>query len=299
MCDTASKFRPFLWAALIVTAHFFLSADPLRAQPNFQEAVLGRLPSGETLTAWSASPNAGGAVPAVIFLHGCSGLRDGDDALSLYQAWAKILLDRGYAILMIDSAGSRGLGQTCTGGPERHRMYRERPSDAYAGLRYLQEQETIDPSRIFLLGWSQGGTIALLTINDLSVGRPDPAPVQDFRAAIAFYPGACDRQTAPYTNVRPGEWRTVAPLLILMGAEDTWTPPVPCRVFATEAQARGEPVQYIEYPDAVHAFDAPDLPLFARQGVAAPGHAAPLVGTDPAARRQAIADVLAFLETYR
>jgi dienelactone hydrolase len=111
------------------------------------------------------------------------------------------------------------------------------------------------------MGWSQGGGVALLTINDKSIGRP-PALKQDFRVAVSFYPGACsDRfQSKPWTAVEPQGWTTQIPLLVLSGAADTWTPLAPCEAFLSAAKARGNPVELKVYPNAVHAFDAPNLP---------------------------------------
>jgi dienelactone hydrolase len=53
---------------------------------------------------------------------------------------------------MVDSATSRGFGQTCTSGEARQRMWAERPSDAYAALAYLQQQSFVRFDRIGLMG---------------------------------------------------------------------------------------------------------------------------------------------------
>ena len=176
-------------------------------------------------------------------------------------------------------------------------MYRERPGDAYAGLSYLQSLQSIDPNRIYLIGWSQGGGVALLTMNTESIGRPVPSPPRDFQGAVAFYPGKCaaEFQEAPYTSVEPGTWSTIAPILILQGGRDNWTPAAPCESFVGDLQARGEPVDIVIYPDAVHSFDAPNLPLRLRQDALTARGEAPLVGTDHEARAAAIEAVLAFL----
>src|SRR3984885_7209298 len=157
--------------------------------------------------------------PAVVLMHGCSGLLNPEGRIfGLYRAWMRALFARGYDVLTVDSAGSRGFGQTCTAGPDRITMYRDRPKDAYAALAYLQAQPFVRPGRIGLMGWSQGGAIALLSINDKSIGRP-AALAQDFVAAVAFYPGACSEQlqSKPFTQVEPQQWTTAIPLLVLFG----------------------------------------------------------------------------------
>jgi dienelactone hydrolase len=235
-----------------------------------------------------------------VFLHGCSGLGNSGKPFSSYLAWEEILKQQGYAVLMVDSAGSRGFGSTCGGGEGRKTMYRERPGDAYAALSYLQSRPEIDPVRVFLIGWSQGGGIVLLTVSSKSIGRLDPAPGHDFRAAIAFYPAACSKrlQTVPFTEVEPDAWSTVAPLLILQGEADNWTLAGPCVTFVESVQARGEPVEIVVYPDAVHSFDAPDMPVHERAGGRTSSGKPPLVGTHPEAREDAIARVIAFLNSH-
>ncbi|MEH2552896.1 dienelactone hydrolase [Bradyrhizobium algeriense] len=121
----------------------------------------------------------------------------------LYRAWAREFLQQGYVVLVVDSAKSRGFGQTCSASEARKVMWRDRPKDAYAALRYLQAQPFVRPDRIALVGWSQGGGVVLLTISDKSIGRP-AGLASDFAAAVAFYPGACAEkfQTQPLPMFR-------------------------------------------------------------------------------------------------
>jgi dienelactone hydrolase len=281
-----------LWTLLI-------SPAPVRAEP--MDVKIPTHASVGTLDAWLALPDTTDPAPAIVFLHGCSGLTFMQAVLPIYDAWTRILNDAGFAVLQIDSAGSRGIRNSCGPGESRATMYRERPGDAYASLSYLQGRPGIDPERIYLMGWSQGGGIALLTMNTESIGRPDRPPAHDFRGAIAFYPGKCARQfhVSPFTTVEPGTWTTIGPILVLQGGRDTWTPAAPCVTFVRELQARGEPVDIIVYPDAVHSFDAPGLPLRQRIGVSNSRGQAPLVGTDENARRAAIKAVLHFLDEHR
>lgn len=282
----------WVWLGLVIPAW----ADADLAQIEFVDPA-----SNQTLSAWVSMPDATEPTPAVVFLHGCSGLGNPGAVFDVYRAWADLLDEAGFAILMIDSAGSRGFQRTCGPVPGRSVMYRERPGDAYAGLRYLQDLESIDDGKIFLIGWSQGGGIVLLTMNTESIGRPHPAPVKDFRAAVAFYPAACSSrlQSQPYTTVVPGTWRTVAPILILQGAADNWTPPEPCMDFVAEVRSREEPVEIELYPDAVHAFDAPNMPVHRRMGIMTSRGEAPLVGTNEIARNDAIQVLLRFLSRYQ
>jgi dienelactone hydrolase len=253
-----------------------------------------------TLIAHLFRPKDSGDAPraAIVMMHGCSGLlaRNGR-FIPLYRAWARALLEKGYVVLVVDSATSRGFGQTCSAGEPRRTMWLNRPKDAYAALGYLQAQPFVRADRIALLGWSQGGGVALLTINDKSIGRP-PTLATDFKAAVSFYPGACSDtfQSKPYTQVEPQGWTTRVPLLALLGEADVWTPPAPCQAFLEAAKARGNPIEIKTYANAVHAFDAPNLPRTELPQYRMPNGAIPVIGTDKEARADVFARVPAFLE---
>jgi dipeptidyl aminopeptidase/acylaminoacyl peptidase len=49
--------------------------------------------------------------PAVVMMHGCSGLiGKSGHFFSIYRAWAREFLKAGYVVLIVDSAKSRGFG---------------------------------------------------------------------------------------------------------------------------------------------------------------------------------------------
>jgi dienelactone hydrolase len=171
-------------------------------------------------------------------------------------------------------------------------LFRKRPYDAYGALSYLQQLPFVRGDHIGLVGWSQGGGVALYAIGSRHFGRPEPPPTNDFRVAVAFYPGACNERR------HPADWASRIPLLILSGAADVWTPLAPCQSFLDGAVARGSHVDLVVYPGAYHGFDAPnnpqrELPEYkTREGVV------PIIGTDPAARADALLRVPAFLDRY-
>ena len=238
--------------------------------------------------------------PAVVLMHGCSGLVNSKGRIrGLYQDWVKALVAQGYVALAVDSASSRGFGQTCSAGEPRTTELRDRPKDAYAALQYLQAQPFVRPDRVAVMGWSQGGGIVLLSINDKSIGRP-AGLAHDFKAAVAFYPGACSErlQSKPYTEVEPNGWTTSIPLLTLFGEADTWTRFKPCEAFIQAAKARGNPLELKSYPLAVHAFDAPNLPRTELPAYKSASGPMPLIGTDPEARADAFPRVLDFLKVH-
>ena len=239
-------------------------------------------------------PQGEGRHPAIVGLHGCSGMfvqRTGAILASLF-AWAIELNRRGYVVLLVDSFGPRHHGEMCSIGGFDLNLYRKRPRDAYGALWYLQAQPFVRGDRIGLIGWSQGGGVALFAIGAQSPDRPASLPQGDFRAAVAFYPGACD------VSRHPPDWTSAIPLLVLQGAEDVWTPMAPCKTFLDGAIARGARIEMQVYPGAYHAFDAPNLPRRELPDYRTRAGVVPIIGTDEAARADALARVPAFLAGF-
>ncbi|MDX3806961.1 dienelactone hydrolase family protein [Bosea thiooxidans] len=234
-------------------------------------------------------PPGAGPFPAVVALHGCGGLWREQGNLSLRHAdWGERLAAAGFAVLMPDSYGSRGLGSQCGVKDLTVRAGRERVSDAAAARVWLQQRGDIRPGQIALIGWSGGGSTVLTAI------RKDRSPADgrpDFTRAIAFYPSCRVQSESPTFAAR-------MPLLILMGEADDWTPAGPCGYLAKAAQGRGEKVEFVLYPGAVHDFDHPRLEMKERENVAysASGTGRVTVGTNPAAREDALKRVGAFLK---
>jgi dienelactone hydrolase len=253
-----------------------------------------------TLTAILDRPALAEPAPAVVMLHGCSGLGSAKGPFAFYRDWRDFLAGKGYVTLMVDSAASRGFGQTCTIAvkDETQRMWAERPSDAYAALAFLQSQPFVIPDKIALIGWSQGGGVVLETIPTHSLGRPNPSPAHDFAAAIAFYPGLCsDKLQAAHLGAPPESWTTSIPLLVLQGELDNWTPAKPCEAFLRGAQARDAPVTFQIYPGAYHSFDARDMPIHTVEPYRR-NDWAPIEGTNEDARADARDRVARFLAEH-
>jgi dienelactone hydrolase len=257
--------------------------------PSRDEAMTAKAPT--PLTGLFFRPEGAGPFPAVVMLHGCAGLYGRSGRLTGRHAfWAEALRGHGYATLLVDSFTPRGLKQICTLKERPLRAGRERTMDAYGALQYLHGRPDIAATRIGLLGWSHGGVTTLFAVDPATPARPAVDPARDFRAAVAFYPGC--RPEAQLT------WSTRVPLLLLLGGRDEWTPAAHCLVVAERAKALGSPVEAIVYPDAHHDFDAPDVPLRRRSGLAFAEGGSATVGTDPEARADAIHRVPEFFERH-
>jgi dienelactone hydrolase len=280
------------WQWLIVAATFFIWGNAAKAQERIQ---FRSLESSATVLDGYLYPSIGaGRHPAVVFLHGCSGMFDRSTGLisRLERDWASVLNRDGYSVLMVDSFRPRSIDQTCAPATYNPAVVAARPKDAYGALYYLQNQSFVRGDRIALIGWSAGGGTVLRAIPQQSGGRPASLPQGDFRAAVALYPALCSDQR------EPASWTSNIPLLVLFGAADVWTPLAPCQNFIAGALARGSRIELHTYPGAYHAFDAPDRPLRRLPQYTTTAGVVPIVGTDLAARRDAFAQVQAFLRRY-
>lgn len=190
--------------------------------------------AGETLKlkAYLSKPEGDGPFPAVVLLHGCSGLAPRS------RLWAERLNDWGYATLIVDSFGPRWVANGCNGEVSKE----ERAYDAYAAKAYLSGIPFIDPNRMALMGFAHGGESAMCAINEKCLSDPTASP---FAAAIAFYPN-CTGNLKSNTS----------PLLVLIGENDDWTPAAACH--RLEEQPSGQhKADFAFYANAYHCFDVP------------------------------------------
>ena len=233
-------------------------------------------PDGVTLQAELYLPDGPVRGPAILALHGCSGFRTRAGVVfGLYREWARLFNARGQALLLPDSFASRGQGEQCTVRDSVIRPGRERRRDAIAAAAWMATQPWAAPG-IVAMGWSHGGSTVLWT-----AAFPEGAAIRGY---VAMYPGC----TLPG---RTAGWRSAAPMLLLIGEADDWTPARPCADLA----ARQASVTFRSYPGAQHGFDAPNTPLGERGNVNTPSGRAHF-GTDHPARDDARARVPAFID---
>lgn len=263
--------------ALMLTLRTADAAEPIKiAIPTADPAL--------SLNGYLLRPDGNGPFPAVVALHGCGGVfrheAQGGKFSSRHADWAARLLAAGYVVLFPDSFGSRNAPGQCSVA-DRVASPRTRAEDAKAAARWLAAQKFVDPARLGLMGWSNGGSTVLWAVTGKHA-----ASEADFKVAVAFYPGCRTPLAKAQGNPR-------MPLTILMGAADDWTPPEPCEAFAKERGAR-----IVLYPNAYHGFDSPNSKVRQRKNLAftknKDGKAH--VGTNPEARQKAIVEVMAIFD---
>ena len=239
-----------------------------------------KLPPPVRLTARLDRPEGDGPFPAIVLLHGCYGIQP-------YQrAWADDLVALGYVILQVDSYRPRRIETLCDAYSRMASVGQE--LDAYGALAYLAEQPSVDANRIGLIGWSVGATSVLLALDREKIHALFP---RKFRAAVAFYPYCL-----------PAQGPFVAPLLLLIGAADDWTPAWRCERLAEGSLDRGGPFDIAVYPGVYHFFDDPALAAPAYHPEIDNREKSPARGAtfghDPAAQADALKRVKAFLSEH-
>ncbi|WP_321961417.1 dienelactone hydrolase family protein [Paraburkholderia sp. J7] len=261
----------------------------------------------------SMPDNAPRAVPAVIILHGSSGVNPGE------RVWAQRMNALGYASFVVDSFTGRGIRNT-----EKDQSQLSMSADiadAYAALRLLATDPRIDKEKIAVMGFSRGGVAALYS----SLEPFRQAAIDGnlrFAAHVAFYPSCGIAYSSAHLDG--------APVMLLLGGKDNYTPAPACMAYAQTLRAEGAQVTVETFPDAYHGFDRPTrlhaLPLatsardchgsydldsrtltMIRDGQTLSGSSAlseskrcltrgVMLGGDPQAQQQSPAEVAAFLK---
>lgn len=232
--------------------------------------------AGLSLNAHLHRPAGSGRAPAVVLMHGCGGwqpaVKQGLDA------YAKFLVGNGFVVLNVDSFGPRGNqgGTVCQSLNRLSQARRYRTSDAYDALQFLRAQPFVDASSVFLIGQSNGGSVAMIAAMERT-RRSQIGGQKGFRGVVALYPW-CGATGSRRPNLD-------SPLLVLGGALDDWVPPTECQ----RMNARGQELQVRVYANAAHSFDVP-VPVHRYLGN--------LVGYSPSATRDARSEILQFFQTH-
>ena len=221
---------------------------------EFVEIESGTGAESVRLVGYMARPAGAGPFSAVVLLHGCCGFH------SSMISWADRLSRLGYAALAIDSFGPRGIDENCNA------FFPLQAADGYAALRYLTTKPFVRASHVAVMGFSQGGWSVLASLEKGVIEQRYP---EKFRAGIAFYP-ICQYASGI----------TTAPVLVLIGDADDWTPSSSCDAMVSGRSELGAPrmpgdrslIELVIFPGAHHGFDLLDLSLIPTRGVMAYGH---------------------------
>ena len=252
--------------------------------------VMLRSGDGSLISAYLFRPSTQEPRPAIIMMHGCSGLltKKYGRLKSRETAWRDIFLEEGYVVLLVDSFTERGYRSICPISLADRPIEpdRERPHDAYGALLWLQSQSFVAPDNVVLGGWSNGAMSMLWTVFSDAFQRPQNL-AYDFRAAFGFYPGCINlRKRLP-------AYTAAVPTLLQLGADDNWTWPKPCQELTKTANAIGGALVIADtYKGAVHSFDHPTSK---RRTISVSNWRQVRIGSDLEARRKSINRIKFFL----
>ena len=236
--EEPTRFEPYprVWYVTFPTLHEALG------QPNLTVAAQLRVPThGER----APSTHATGPFPAVVIVHGSSGV---DTRGSVY---ASALNNAGIVTLEVDLWTPRGLA----GGLNRPKSVPETLPDAFGALKYLAGLEVVDAARIGVMGFSWGGIVSMLTATQpyLEQFRPHLPSGLRFAAHAPFYPVCWQYNRVPGYDFQD---LTGAPVFIQVGEADTYDEPgTYLELLASLTPEQRAHVTARSYPNATHAWD--------------------------------------------
>lgn len=230
------------------------SPPPPATAGRFDVAPTG---SGVTLGGILFRPEAGGApLPALVVLHGWQPA--GTNGAALVEARARRYSEQGYVALALSMRGWPPSGGADDCGLQQ-------PDDVSRAVDWLAALPNVDPARVGVVGFSQGGQVALLA----------GARGARVRAIVAYYPvtdvarwketttnpdipgyvtAVCE-PTAPRSPVRHAATIT-APVLLVHGELDTRVPTEQSLRMQEALGSAGRPARLLLVPGAAHGFTA-------------------------------------------
>lgn len=227
-------------AADMAKLRWTASAKPLVF--DGEKRTVGSLADVQALGNKIYTPDGPGPFPAVVINHTSGGI---SQHLLIH---ARELLESGFAVLVVDSFGPRGIRSGGALFPA------EVAKDAYDALAQLQARSDIDKNRIFQAGYSLGGYAAALLASPQSADAFKASG--RFRATVGNY-GSCamvqENSSAQQLEMLSAD--SDRPILMLMAELDIETPAKHCFPLLDQMKAAGKDVHWHIYPRIAHGWD--------------------------------------------
>ena len=208
--------------------------------------------------------------PVVVFVYG------GPAAQTVTRAWPgrsdsffnQYLAQQGYVVFSLDNRGTPRRG-AAFGGALYGKQGTVEVDDQLRGIEWLKSQAFVDPARIGVYGWSNGGYMTLMLLakhNEAYACGVAGAPVTDWALYDTHYterymdlPKANEagyREASVFTHV---DGIGAGKLLLIHGMADDNVLFTNSTKLMSELQKRGTPFELMTYPGAKHGLRGSDL----------------------------------------
>ena len=157
--------------------------------------------------------------------------------------YIKMYQEEGFATFELNSFKSRGISSTV--GSQEEVTVAAIILDSYRALKKLAKHANINKDWVAITGWSLGGGVTLF-----SSWMPVKNAISkelSFAAHLAFYPPC-------FFNPKNLSF-TKAPIHILIGEDDDWTPATPCKNLVG-ILSKNNNIGITIYPNSHHGFDS-------------------------------------------
>jgi dipeptidyl aminopeptidase/acylaminoacyl peptidase len=223
---------------------------------------------GDDVHGFLVTPDdSGGPFPVMMFVHGGPTWLDMDR----WQPEVQAYVDAGFAVGLVNYRGSIGYGREWRdvligniGGPELE--------DVNAGLRDLVDRGLADPTRAVIAGYSWGGYVTLLELGkhpDLWTCGIAGVPVGDYEAGYEDLSPLLQAYDRALLGASPHDVPDLmrdrnpinfaddvrAPVLFLIGKNDSRCPYRQAMLFVDKLAARGHPHEVYVFPTGHSPFD--------------------------------------------
>ena len=208
--------------------------------------------------------------PVVVFVYG------GPAAQTVTRAWPgrsdsffnQYLAQQGYVVFSLDNRGTPRRG-AAFGGALYGKQGTVEVNDQLRGIEWLKSQAFVDPARVGVYGWSNGGYMTLMLLAKHSEAYAcgvAGAPVTDWALYDTHYterymdlPKANEagyREASVFTHV---DGIGAGKLLLIHGMADDNVLFTNSTKLMSELQKRGTPFELMTYPGAKHGLRGSDL----------------------------------------
>jgi carboxymethylenebutenolidase len=189
---------------------------------------------GVEMTGYVAQPPGKGPRPGIIVIQEWWGLNEHIKDISRRFAHA------GYVAIAPDLYSRLGHKVTADSNEAGKLMQAFQQADGLKDLNatvtYLKSLDSVDPSRIGVIGFCMGGSYALML----------PCTTREIKAAVVFY-GQVPDPDSPLKNL-------AAPLLYIYGEDDGWITKADVQRLRDALRQYNKPGEVKTYPGCPHAF---------------------------------------------